>query len=176
MSNNHYYITIRSSGKKVPVSEEMFWAYLKENDEYRRDMQQIGVCKCPARRFMRCDGDCDSCQYGSPITDVDSLDAKLPDDDDEEDETGFYEFLVSKQPEPWDKCGSDTQYSRRERVRKILARLKELMPEAEKVGQMRMEGKSLEKIAQELGMKRYQLRFKLERLRRILRKEFRDWI
>ena len=175
MSNKQYYITIHSTGKKVPVSEEMFWTYLKENDDYRRDMQQIGVCKCPARRFMRCDGDCDSCQYGSPITDVDSLDAKYSDYD-EEDESEFYEFLISKQPEPWEKYGDETQYSRQERVRKILARLMELMPEAERIGQMRMEGKSLEKIAQEFGMKRHQLRFQLERMQRILRKEFKDWI
>ena len=66
MQNNDnqktYFIYVRSTGEKVPVTKE----------------QDHGRCMCPYRFIWRCDGDCLDCEYHA-AGDITSLDQPLSD-------------------------------------------------------------------------------------------------
>lgn len=82
MQNNDnqktYFIYVRSTGEKVPVTKAQHDSFYKEADRIRHKEQDHGRCMCPYRFIWKCDGDCIGCEYhaGGDIT---SLDQPLPD-------------------------------------------------------------------------------------------------
>jgi hypothetical protein len=54
-----YFIYVRSTGEKVPVSKAQHDAFYKEADRIRHKEQDHGRCMCPYRFIWKCDGDCD---------------------------------------------------------------------------------------------------------------------
>ena len=73
-----YFIFIRSTGEKVPVSKEQHDAFYKEADRIRHKEQDHGRCMCPYRYAWKCDGDCIGCEYHA-AGDTLSLDVTNPD-------------------------------------------------------------------------------------------------
>ena len=82
MQNNDnqktYFIYVRSTGEKVPVTKAQHDSFYKEADRIRHKEQDHGRCMCPYRFIWKCDGDCIGCEYhaGGDIT---SLDQPLTD-------------------------------------------------------------------------------------------------
>lgn len=68
MQNNEnqktYFIYIRSTGEKVPVTKEQHDSFYKEADRIRHKEQDHGRCMCPYRFIWKCDGDCIGCECG----------------------------------------------------------------------------------------------------------------
>ncbi len=82
MQNNDnqktYFIYVRSTGEKVPVTKEQHDSFYKESDRIRHKEQDHGRCMCPYRFIWKCDGDCIGCEYHA-AGDITSLDQPLPD-------------------------------------------------------------------------------------------------
>lgn len=82
MQNNDnqktYFIYVRSTGEKVPVTKEQHDSFYKEADRIRHKEQDHGRCMCPYRFIWRCDGDCLDCEYHA-AGDITSLDQPLSD-------------------------------------------------------------------------------------------------
>ena len=169
-----YSIFVSSIGKRIPVSEEVFKSYMRENDSYRRRMIRSNQCKCPTSKSTGCDTDCESCPYHCQGSDVESLEDTLMEDEECDDEFG--DFIVSEEIEPWDDLDGETHFSRQERYVRMLKRMKELMPDAEKIAHMLLEKKSLLQSCRELGLDYNHVVFQLQRLKRRLKKEFKDWL
>ena len=79
--NQAFNIYIRAKKVKVPVSEEVFKIYMRENDAFRRRMQRSGQCKCPTDKSTGCDTDCESCRFFHEKVDADSLDASISEEE-----------------------------------------------------------------------------------------------
>ena len=67
MQNNDnqktYFIYVRSTGEKVPVTKAQHDSFYKEADRIRHKEQDHGRCMCPYRFIWKCDGDCIGCEY-----------------------------------------------------------------------------------------------------------------
>jgi hypothetical protein len=58
-----YFIYIRSTGEKVPVTKEQHDSFYREASRIRDKEQNHGRCMCPYRFIWKCDGDCIGCEY-----------------------------------------------------------------------------------------------------------------
>ena len=59
-----YFIYVRSTGEKVPVTKTQHDSFYKEADRIRHKEQDHGRCMCPYRFIWKCDGDCCiGCEY-----------------------------------------------------------------------------------------------------------------
>jgi len=137
-----YFIFIRSTDEKVPVSKEQHDAFYKEADRIRHKEQDHGRCMCPYRYAWKCDGDCIGCEYHA-AGDTLSLDVTNPDGN-----GNMYDYLPDNNT-PIEELISD-----RILLEQLFARLRELDPEADTIIQLWMdhpEGISDRAIARELG-------------------------
>ena len=73
-----YFIYIRSTGEKVPVTKAQHDSFYREASRIRNKEQNHGRCMCPYRYIWKCDGDCIGCEYHA-AGDISSLDQPLPD-------------------------------------------------------------------------------------------------
>lgn len=146
MQNNDnqkkYYISIRSTGKKVEVTKAQHDAVYKEADRIRHKEQYHGRCMCPKRFNRMCDGDCIVCKYRA-AGDITSLDRPLADGN---STLGDY---IPDRNKPMDEVIADRML-----LEQLFARLRERDPEADTIIQLwknHPEGISDRAIAKELG-------------------------
>ena len=128
MQNNDnqktYFIYVRSTGEKVPVTKAQHDSFYKEADRIRHKEQDHGRCMCPYRFIWKCDGDCIGCEYHA-AGDITSLDQPLPDVN---GTLGDYIPDISK---PMDEVIADRML-----LEQLFARLRELDPEADTIIQL----------------------------------------
>lgn len=72
-----YFIYVRSTGEKVPVTKEQHDSFYREAGRIRNKEQNHGRCMCPYRFIWKCDGDCIGCEYHA-AGDMLSLDVPNP--------------------------------------------------------------------------------------------------
>ena len=168
MTNKDYqpYIYCRATKSRIPVSQEEFDAFYKETSVFRRRQQRHGYCACPRTKWHSCDTDCDNCPYR--ITDKYlSLDDAVMDDDGEE--TTWANKM--EDPAPLiDEIMADTL-----EMQKMLDRIRILMPEAIRIGELRMEGYTDTHISKEIGIPRTTLLSRLKKLREALSEDYADF-
>ena len=75
-NKDNYQIYIKSTHEWVPVSREVFKAYIKEIDTYRRKEQRHGRCACPQSKNWLCDMNCHDCEFHK-AGDILSADAEM---------------------------------------------------------------------------------------------------
>lgn len=137
-----YFIYIRSTGEKVPVTKEQHDFFYREASRIRNKEQNHHRCMCPYRFIWKCDGDCIGCEYHA-AGDTLSLDVPNPDGN-----GNMYDYLPNNNT-PIEELISD-----RILLEQLFARLRELDPEADTIIQLWMdhpEGISDRAIARELG-------------------------
>lgn len=122
MQNNDnqktYFIYVRSTGEKVPVTKEQHDSFYKEADRIRHKEQDHGRCMCPYRFIWRCDGDCLDCEY-HVAGDITSLDQPLSDG------SGTLGDYISDRSKPMEEVIADRML-----LEQLFARLRELDPYA----------------------------------------------
>lgn len=116
-----YFIYIRSTGEKVPVSKEQHDAYYQEASRIRHKEQAHGRCMCPYRFIWRCDGDCLDCEYHA-AGDTTSLDQPLHERD------GTLADYIPDTGEPMNEIIEDRML-----LAELFNRLRELDPEADTI-------------------------------------------
>ena len=168
--DKQYFIRIHSFNEKderittlVPVTENEFSNYYREIDSFRKKQQRHGGCVCPANKRLDCDMDCFNCQFHK--SDVFSLDDKLPEDDD----LTWMDFTPNGEM-PINEVVEDSQ-----ELHALFLRLEEMMPEAIEIGRLRMNGDSDVHISKRIGIPNTTLRYRLQKVKKIIEKEFPDF-
>lgn len=122
-------------------------------------MRRQGRCTCARQNQWRCDGNCDGCPFAKEV-DV-SLQQSI----------GGTEGLTL---EDTLTDGVDTESVCVEKVHyeSVLSRLDEIMPQARKIGELRMRGMSDRDIAKEIGVSRTTMYRLLAKAQAALMQEF----
>lgn len=144
------------------------WVYYEEEKvflELRRErarkcahMRRQKRCLCPQKAQWRCDGMCETCPYKKALET--SFDATIKGTD------GL--TLGDTLPDGKDY---ETTYIEKMYCEDVLKKLDEIMPEARKIGMMRLEGKSDREIALALGINRMTMARMLARAKEALQVE-----
>ena len=139
--DKQYTIYIRSTKESIPVSKEEFDAYYHDINIYRIRQQRHGRCVCPASKRLTCDMDCMACPFHR-MGDMRSLD--YTETDNEGNETAWVDKIPDDSPLLEDIIIEASE------MKALYARLTELMPEAVKIGEMRLEGLSEDAIGERM--------------------------
>lgn len=158
--DKQYYIYIRSINKDIPVSKEVYQSFYKETSVFRRRKQRSGECVCPSRMFLNCDTDCENCQYKTSGKDL-SLNYIQYEDTEKE----FVDSLVDDSWVIEDLIEDGIE------MEKLFKRITEIMPEAIRIGELRLDGMSDKEIAEAIGIPRTTFLHRLKSLKKALEKE-----
>lgn len=163
--SKQYRIYLKHDRQWVDVPEEVYREHTRFHDAYRKRMQSHSQCTCPKNKFWLCDADCLNCEFRR-AGDMLSLDYTISNDDG--DEVSPLDAIPDTAPSIeeviCDKAELDA----------LFARLNELMPEARKIGELRLQGLTDEAIAKVIGIKRTTFRSRLDKAKAQLAKEYPD--
>ena len=165
MTNNEkqYYIYIRSTKERIPVTKKMFDDYYRDINAFRKTQQRHGKCVCPQKYRLCCDMDCVACPF-SRAGDKVSIDYTVT----TEYGTSFVWVDNLADPSPL----IEDVVTDGIRLTNLLKRLNELMPQAIEIGLMRQCGMSDTAISAEIGIPRKTFTDRLKRAKAILQNEF----
>ncbi len=164
MQNNDnqktYFIYVRSTGEKVPVTKEQHNSFYKEADRIRHKEQDHGRCMCPYRFIWRCDGDCLDCEYHA-TGDITSLDQPLSDGN------GTLCDYMPDRSKSMEEIISDRML-----LEQLFARLRELDPDADIIIQCWLDDYKISDraIAEKLGRPQRTFADQMKKIRTELRK------
>ena len=152
--DKQYTIYIRSTKESIPVNKEEFDAYYHDINIYRIRQQRHGRCVCPASKRLTCDMDCLTCPFHR-MGDTRSLD--YTETDDEGNETAWVDEIPDDSPLLEDIIIEASE------MKALYARLTDLMPEAIKIGELRLEGLSEDAIGERIGIGRKTFAYRLKK-------------
>ena len=158
-------IYIRSQRRWQEVSEEVYQEHIRFHDTYRHRMQGRGLCRCPRNKWWVCDADCLTCEYHNADV-IASLDAPIGEDDDN---------LILMDAITDDSMTVSELATDRIVLEQLFKRLAELMPEAESIGKLRMQGLSDEAIAKVIGIPRTTVLSRIKAAKKVLEQEYPDF-
>ncbi len=162
MQNNDnqktYFIYVRSTSQKVLVTKEQHDTFYKEADRIRHKEQNHGRCMCPYRFIWKCDGDCLDCEYHA-AGDISSLDQPLSDGN------GTLGDYIPDRSKPMEKVIADRML-----LEQLIARFRELDPDADRIIELLGDELSDRKIAEQLGRKQRTFADQMKKIRTELRK------
>ena len=165
MSGNdkQYYIYLRSTKERVPCTKDEFDNYYRDINAFRRTQQRHGRCVCPQRKWLSCDMDCATCPFRRGGDQV-SLDYTTEDEDGEE--TCWSNNLEDPSPLIEDIVVEG------QAIGELFDRLRDLMPQALEIGQLRQQGLTERQIEERIGIGRKTYAYRLKKAKEILEKEF----
>lgn len=120
---------------------------------------------CPASKRLTCDMDCLTCPFHR-MGDMRSLD--YTETDDEGNETAWVDEIPDDSPLLEDIVIEASE------MKALYARLTDLMPEAIKIGELRLEGLTEDAIGERIGIGRKTFSYRLKKVKAVLEKEFPD--
>lgn len=164
-NDNQYYIYIRSTKERVPVTKEEFDNYYRDISVFRRKQQRHGRCVCPENKRLNCDMDCATCPFRRAGDGL-SLDYTTTDEDGTE--IRWADNLEDSSPLIEDIVADGIQMTA------LFKSLNELMPQALEIGRMRQLGMSDTAISAEIGIPRKTFTDRLKGAKDILKSEFPD--
>ena len=158
-------IYIRSQRRWLEVPEEVYQEHIRFHDTYRHKMQKRGLCRCPRNKWWTCDADCLTCEYRNADTTL-SLDAPIGAED---------EALTLMDTIADESAAVSELIADRIVLEQLFKRLADLMPEAETIGKLRMQGLSDNAIAQAIGIPRTTFLSRIKAAKKLLEKEYSDF-
>ena len=158
-----YYIYIRSTKERIPVTKEEFYNYYHDINTFRKAQQRHGKCVCPETKRLDCDMDCATCPF-SRAGDSVSFDITVINDDHEI--VAWVEEFEDPAPLIEDVVIDSIHLTN------LLERLNELMPQAIDIGLMRQDGMSDTAISTEIGIPRKTFTDRIKKVKTILKSEF----
>ena len=160
-----YYIFIRSTGERVPVSKEEFNNYYRDINAFRQRQQYHHKCVCPANKRLSCDMDCFTCPFRR-AGDTISLDYCMTDD--EGNEKAMVDTIPDSSPSVEDLVAD------RIVLESLVSRLTEIMPQALEIINMRLDGMTDTAISETIGIPRKTFTDRWKKAAAILKSEFPD--
>lgn len=160
--NTQRYIYDPVSKKKIPVTEEVYRAYYRPiwATFQRAHSKKNPSCNAQQSQWWVCQGDCSTCRFHYRDKN-DSLELLA--------ESGKQTADCNPTIDP-ESIAVDILY-----FEGLLKRLDELMPEARKIGELRLNGCTDAEIAGQIEIKRTTFRSRLKKAQEKLREEFPDY-
>ena len=158
-------IYIRSQRRWQEVPEEVYQEHIRFHDTYRHKMQKRRLCRCPRSKWWTCDADCLTCEYRNADT---TLSLDVPTGAEDEDLT-LMDTIADE--------GTAVSELIADRIvlEQLFKRLSDLMPEAETIGELRMQGFSDDAIAQAIGIPRTTFLSRIQSAKKLLEREYPDF-
>lgn len=156
--NKTYRIYDKSLHQWFDVSKDYFEVYDQQRTNYRKRKQYYGRCCCPRNKWWLCDMMCDNCEFRR-AGDVLSLDAPEGDGS-----ISMLDQQESSGPRMEDVIAD------RDLLARLIKRLRELDPDADRIIQMLGEEMSDRAIAKALGRPQRTFADQMKRYRTELRK------
>ncbi len=163
--NNTRRIYNRSQRRWQEVPEEVYQEYTRFHDTYRHRMQGRGLCSCPRNKWWVCDADCLTCEYRNADV-IASLDSPIGEDDDD---------LTLMDTIADDSVVVSELATDRIVLEQLFKRLADMMPEAENIGRLRLQGLSDKQISREIGIPRTTFLSRIKAAKKQLEKEYPDF-
>lgn len=148
------------------LSPEQYEEFDRWRTNLRKREQYHHRCMCPRSKWWLCDGMCQDCEFHAP-GDILSLDMPISNDDG--DEVSLLDTLEDHAPT------IESVICDKATLDQLFDRLAELMPQAEKIGRLRMQNLSDEEISEIIGIKRTTFRSRLSKAKAILAEEYPDF-
>lgn len=155
-----HYIYDPATKQRIPVSDEVYNEFYRPTWNTFHKAHRHGCCSCPGNKWWLCSGDCSVCKYR---TAGDSLSLDYEQEilgDIREDKTADLDGFVID----------------RIVFEQLLKRLDELMPEARRIGELRLDGLSDSDIVDILGVPRTTFLSRLKKAKAQLHDEYSDLI
>lgn len=159
-STREYSIYIPATRQRISVDKAVYDEFYRPIWNTFRKAHRHQCCSCPGNRWWLCSGDCAECKYR---TAGDSLSLEYEQEllgDIREDESASLDSLVVD----------------RIVFGQLLKRLDVLMPEARRIGELRLDGLSDNDIADAIGIPRTTFRSRLKKAKAQLHDEYSDLI
>ena len=163
--NNTRRIYVRSQRRWQEVPEDVYQEHIRFHDTYRHRMQGRGLCSCPRNKWWVCDADCLTCEYRNADV-IASLDSPIGEDDDD---------LTLMDTIADDSVVVSELATDRIVLEQLFKRLADMMPEAENIGRLRLQGLSDEQISREIGIPRTTFLSRIKAAKKQLEKEYPDF-
>ena len=163
--NNTRRIYNRSQRRWQEVPEDVYQEHIRFHDTYRHRMQGRGLCSCPRNKWWVCDADCLTCEYRNADV-IASLDSPIGEDDDD---------LTLMDTIADDSVVVSELATDRIVLEQLFKRLADMMPEAENIGRLRLQGLSDEQISREIGIPRTTFLSRIKAAKKQLEKEYPDF-
>ena len=163
--NNTHRIYVRSQRRWQEVPEDVYQEHIRFHDTYRHKMQDRGLCSCPRNKWWVCDADCLTCEYRNADV-IASLDSPIGEDDDD---------LTLMDTIADDSVVVSELATDRIVLEQLFKRLADMMPEAENIGRLRLQGLSDEQISREIGIPRTTFLSRIKAAKKQLEKEYPDF-
>lgn len=148
------------------VNPEQYEEFDRWRTNLRKREQYHHRCMCPRSKWWLCDGMCQDCEFHAP---GDTLSLDMPISNEDGDEVSLLDTLVDQAPT------IESVICDKATLDQLFDRLAELMPQAEKIGRLRMQNLSDEAIADIIGIKRTTFRSRLSKAKAILAEEYPDF-
>lgn len=148
------------------VNPEQYEEFDRWRTNLRKREQYHHRCMCPRSKWWLCDGMCQDCEFHAP---GDTLCLDMPISNEDGDEVSLLDTLVDQAPT------IESVICDKATLDQLFDRLAELMPQAEKIGRLRMQNLSDEEIADIIGIKRTTFRSRLSKAKAILAEEYPDF-
>lgn len=164
-SNRSYKVYIPRLKQWVEVTKEQYYGYYRDIWATRDRAQNHGQCQCPKSKTWVCNGDCLVCPYHS-AGDVHSLDFAI--ENENGDETTMLDKLEDGSPSIEDVVTDKLM------LEQLFMRLAEIMPEAKRIGELRLAGLTDTEIARVIGISRTTFLSRLKKAAQLMKDEYPD--
>lgn len=163
--NENHRIYIRSQRRWQEVPENVYQEHIRFHDTYRHRMHGRGLCCCPRKKWWVCDADCLTCEYYNNDI-IASLNSPIGEEDDD---------LILMDTIADESLAVSELVADRIALEQLFKRLDELMPEAESIGKLRIQGLSDDAIAKEIGIPRTTFLSRIKAAKKLLSQEYPDF-
>ena len=161
-TNENGYVLI--NGIKIDEKSELGKWLRNSRDAMRIKQRRHGQCCCPFSKSYYCTTDCINCKYC--IKKDISIDSIYSSDGEEYGEEYIY------QQTPNEYISFEDSFVDKEEAKDILNRVFELMPEAETIGKLLLDGYTFTEVSEKLDIKRTTLASRIKKMRNVIMKEF----
>lgn len=153
-----YSIYVSSTKQRIPVTKKVYQAYYQPIWSTFRKAHRHQRCSCPGNRWWLCGGDCAICKYCTAGDNL-SLD---------------YEQEVLGDIRPDESADIESIVTDRIIFEQLLKRLDKLMPDARRIGELRLAGYSDSAIADIIGVPRTTFLSRIKKAEALLHDEYQD--
>jgi len=160
-----YKIYLPHEKQWIEVAEEQYHAYYRDIWATRKRAQAHGQCMCPKSKIWLCDGDCLACQFRAA---GDNLSLDLTYANESGDELSLLDNLAGGSASVEDVVTDQIVLT------ELINRLGEIMPEAHRIGELRLAGMTDTEIADAIGIPRTTFLSRIKKVAEVIKREHPD--
>jgi DNA-directed RNA polymerase specialized sigma24 family protein len=160
-----YKIYLPHEKQWVEVTEAQYYAYYRDIWATRKRAQAHRQCMCPKSKIWLCDGDCLACQFCAA---GDNLSLDLTYSNEGGDEFSLFDKLAAG------SAGVEDVVTDQIMLTELIRRLGEIMPEARRIGELRLEGLTDTEIADVIGIPRTTFLSRIKKVAEVIKREHPD--